>query len=332
MKRVAILGAGGMGTALAVLLSKAVRTIRLWPRDPARAAELARIRENARHLPGVLLPENVEVVPNARDATGGSELIVAAIPSAYLRVALTGLAEHVPPRVPVLSVIKGIENETFARPSQIIEQALGPRPVAVLSGPGHAEELARGLPAALVVAGPDEALNVRVCDALSQEVLRVYTNPDADGVELAGALKNLLGIAAGICDGLRFGDNAKAALLTRGLAEFARFGVSQGAHQNTFYGLAGMGDMITTCYSPFGRNRAVGIRIGQGESLAQILADVVNVAEGVPTTRSVRDQARQSGVEMPITDELYQVLYEGKPPRTAVLDLMVRGPKVEWQP
>ncbi len=195
------------------------------------------------------------------------------------------MAESVPPLVPVLSVVKGIENETLARPSRIIVEALGSRPVAVLSGPGHAEELARGLPASLVVAGEDEGLNLAIRDALNTRVFRVYTNPDAVGVELAGALKNVLGIAAGICDGLGFGDNAKAALLTRGLVEMARFAVDQGARPATFYGLAGVGDVVTTCYSPFGRNRAVGESLGRGKTLAETLAGMDSVAEGVPTAR-----------------------------------------------
>jgi glycerol-3-phosphate dehydrogenase (NAD(P)+) len=186
------------------------------------------------------------------------------------------------------------------------------------------------MPASVVVAGIDEPLNVRVRDALNQGTFRVYTNTDAIGVELAGALKNILGIAAGICDGLGFGDNAKAALLTRGLVEISRFGVDLGARPSTFYGLAGIGDMATTCYSPFGRNRAVGEGLGKGERLSEILDRMVNVAEGVPTTRSVREQAQRRGVEMPITEEVYQVLFEEKPPRTAVSDLMVRIPKVEW--
>ena len=330
MKRVAILGAGGMGTALALLFSKTARPVQLWARDGSHAAELARSRVNARHLPGVPLPENVTVTPNACDATGGADLIVVAIPSAYLRATLAGLVERIPIGIPVLSVVKGIENETFARPSQIVVETLGPRAVAVLSGPSHAEELARGLPASVVVAGTDERLNVQVRDALNQETFRVYTSPDALGVELAGALKNILGIAAGICDGLGFGDNAKASLLTRGLAEITRFGVDLGAQPSTFYGLAGVGDVVTTCYSPFGRNRAVGERIGRGAPPDEVLAGMVNVAEGVPTTRSVHDQARRRGIEMPITDELHRILFEGKAPLAAVTDLMVRHPKVEW--
>ncbi len=208
MKRVAILGAGGMGTALALLFARKGLDVQLWARDPARAAEIARTRRNARHLPDAEIPAGVGVTPNACDASACADLLVAAIPSAYLRATLADLKERVPVGVPVLSVIKGIEDETLARPSRIIAETLGPRPVSVLSGPSHAEELAQGLPASVVVAGEDHALNIAVRDALYQDALRVYTNPDAVGVELAGALKNILGIAAGICDGLRLGDNA----------------------------------------------------------------------------------------------------------------------------
>jgi glycerol-3-phosphate dehydrogenase (NAD(P)+) len=200
-----------------------------------------------------------------------------------------------------------------------------------LSGPSHAEELARGLPASVVVSGASLDLNDQIRDLLNHQMFRVYTSSDALGVELAGALKNILGIAAGICDGLGFGDNAKAALLTRGLVEIARLGVKLGGKHETFYGLAGVGDVVTTCYSPYGRNHSLGERIGRGETLEQILAGMVNVAEGVPTTRSVYSLARLRGVEMPITTELHRVLFEKKPPRSAVVDLMVRSPKVEWE-
>jgi glycerol-3-phosphate dehydrogenase (NAD(P)+) len=331
MKRIAILGAGGMGTALTVLLARPGAEVRLWSRDPEHARDLADTRSNRRHLPGITIPESVQISSRASDIAGGADLLVAAIPTSYLRATLERLSAEIPPFVPVLSVIKGIEYGTFARPSQIIEQALGPRPVAVLSGPSHAEELARGLPASLVVSGADRELTVAVRDALTLDMLRVYTSTDALGVELGGALKNILGIAAGICDGLRFGDNAKAALLTRGLVEIARLGVHLGARLETFYGLAGVGDVVTTCYSPYGRNRAVGERIGMGESLEQVLAGMVDVAEGVPTTRSVHWLARQRAVDMPITAELYRVLFERKSPRAAVVDLMLRVPKVELE-
>jgi glycerol-3-phosphate dehydrogenase (NAD(P)+) len=330
MKRVAILGAGGMGSALALLFARATDSVHVWGRNPARVEILARDRENARHLPGISLPANVRFTADAAEALDGAEIAVVAIPSAFLRETLSALAAAVPSGLAVLSVVKGIENETFARPSQIIAETLGDRPIAVLSGPSHAEELARGLPASVVIAGPDEGLNVVARDALNRGMFRVYTNPDAVGVELAGALKNILGIAAGVCDGLSLGDNAKAALLTRGLAEITRFGVELGARQSTFFGLAGVGDLITTCYSPYGRNRSVGERIGRGETLGHVLADMVNVAEGVPTTRSVHDQARQRGVDVPITDELYGILFQGKAPGASLLSLMDRMPKAEW--
>jgi glycerol-3-phosphate dehydrogenase (NAD(P)+) len=318
-----------MGTALALLFGKAVQDIRLWSRDRQHAEDLARLRVNERHLLGIKVPESVRISHVARDVARGVDLIVAAVPTSFLRATLSRLAAEIPAGTPVLSVVKGIEFGTFARPSQIIEDCLGTRPIAVLSGPSHAEELARGLPASVVVSGTFERLCADVRDALSHEAFRVYTSTDPLGVELAGALKNILGIAAGICDGLKIGDNGKAALLTRGLVEIARLGVDLGARIETFYGLAGVGDVVTTCYSPYGRNRAVGERIGRGEAVARVLSDMVNVAEGVPTTRSVHALATERGVEMPITAQLHQVLFEGKPPRAAVVDLMIREPKVE---
>ncbi len=330
MRQVAILGAGGMGTALALLFGKAVPDVRIWSRDRQHAELFARLRVNERHLPGIRVPDSVLVSNDARLAAEGADLIVAAVPTSYLRATLTMLAPEIPAGTPVLSVVKGIEFGTFARPSQIIEDTLGARPIAVLSGPSHAEELARGLPASVVVSGSFEPLCAQIRDVLSHEAFRVYTSADPLGVELAGALKNILGIAAGICDGLAIGDNGKAALLTRGLVEIARLGVDLGARLETFYGLAGVGDVVTTCYSPYGRNRAVGERIGRGEAVEHVLGDMVNVAEGVPTSRSVHSLALERGVEMPITTQLHQVLFEGKPPRAAVVDLMIRQPKVEF--
>jgi len=329
MKRVAVLGAGGMGTALALLFARTAQ-VTLWARESARASEIARTRENARHLPGVRLSDSIDVTHDAATAVHGAELIVVAIPTSYLRATLNSLAISIPTAIPALSVVKGIENETFARPSEIILATLGQRPVAVLSGPSHAEELARGLPASVVIAGSDERLCERARDALNHGMFRVYTNPDAIGVEVAGALKNILGIAAGVCDGLNLGDNAKAAVLTRGLAEITRFGVDLGAKPSTFFGLAGVGDVITTCFSKFGRNRSVGERIGRGEKLDDVLRGMVNVAEGVPTTRSVHHLAKERGLDVPITDELYEILFKGKPPKSVIADLMVRDPKVEW--
>lgn len=332
MNRVAILGGGGMGTALAIIFARTAGDVRVWVRDPEHAREVSETRVNRRHLPGVKIPDPIRILGDAGEALRDAELIVAAVPSAYLRGCLSALAGSTPAGVPALSVVKGIEFGTFARPSRIIVETLGPRPVAILSGPSHAEELARGLPASVVVAGSSRPVCEAVQRAFSDETFRIYTNADAVGVESAGALKNILGIAAGVCDGLGFGDNAKAAMVTRGLVEMTRMGVHLGGRPETFQGLAGVGDVVTTCYSPFGRNRSVGERIGRGETLDQILASMENVAEGVPTIRVVHAMATDQGVDMPITGELHQVLFEGKSPRAAVIDLMTRAPKDEWTP
>ncbi len=332
MRQVVILGAGGMGTALALLLERSVGSISIWSRDPGRAERFATTRINERHLPGVRIPDSIRVTADIGEAAWGAELIVAATPTAFLRATLESTAGALPAGVPVLSVVKGIEIGTFARPSQILGEVLGDREVAVLSGPSHAEELARGQPASVLVTAPRAWLAERVRDLLNRESLRVYTSGDPLGVELAGALKNVLGVAAGICDGLGFGDNAKAALVTRGLVEITRLGVELGARPETFQGLAGVGDVVATCYSRHGRNRMVGERIGRGESLEQVLAGMVDVAEGVATTRAIHPLAEKLGLSMPITAQLHQVLFEGKPPRAAVIDLMVRAPKVEWDP
>ncbi|MGL4554808.1 MAG: NAD(P)H-dependent glycerol-3-phosphate dehydrogenase, partial [Gemmataceae bacterium] len=232
----------------------------------------------------------------------------------------------------VVSLTKGIEVGTFARPSQILAEVLGTDEVAVLSGPSHAEEVSRGLPTSVVAASADETLAVAVQRHFSTGRFRVYSNLDPVGVELAGALKNVMGLAAGICDGLGYGDNARAALMTRGLVEMTRFGVASGAEPATFAGLAGLGDLITTCVSPHGRNRAVGVRLGRGERLADILGGMSQVAEGVTTTKAVHDRAEQAGLDLPICAEAYRVLYEGKPPVEAVAALMGRSPKGERWP
>lgn len=329
MKHVCVLGAGSMGTALALLAERGGSRVRLWGRDPATMAEMARSRENTRHLAGVPLPEALEVTSDAGHAAADAELLIVAIPSAFLRATLTRIAGAIPAGVPVVSVVKGIERGSFARPSQIVVEVLGDRPVAVLSGPSHAEEFARGLPASVVVASSTPEVGVEVRETLRSDTFRVYHNADLLGVELAGALKNVLGIAAGICEGLGFGDNAKAALLTRGLVEIARFAVDMGARMETFWGLAGVGDVLTTCYSGFGRNRAVGLKIGKGMTLNQALAGMHDVAEGVFTTQSVFELARGRGIEMPITAELHAILFDSKDPRSTVTDLMLRGPKPE---
>lgn len=326
---VAVIGDGGWGTALSVLLAGKGRIARLWGAFPDYVAEVRRRRENVRFLPGIPLPEGIELTADLAAAVAGAELIVVAVPSQFMRGVLRRLLPCLPRGVPIVSVAKGIENRTLLRPTQIITEVLGRVPVAALSGPSHAEEVARGLPTTVTVASRNVALARRVQETFMTDRFRVYTTSDVTGVELGGAVKNVVAIAAGICDGLGLGDNAKAALLTRGLAEMMRLGAALGARRATFAGLAGIGDLITTCMSPYGRNRAVGIQIAQGKSLAQILAGMAMVAEGVQTTLSVRALARRHGIEMPVTDQVYSVLFRGKDPRAAVRDLMRRAAKDE---
>jgi glycerol-3-phosphate dehydrogenase (NAD(P)+) len=325
----AVLGDGAWGTAIAILLAqKHHHRVRLWSARPEYGQLLRQRRENVAYLPGVPIPEAVELTADERQAVDGADLCVSAIPTVYLRPTLARFGTIRAP-VPVVSLTKGIEIDTFRRPSEIVAEVLGVERVAVLSGPSHAEEVSRGMPTSVVAASPDAGLALDVQRRFSTERFRIYTNPDVVGVELASALKNVIGIAAGICDGLGFGDNAKSALLTRGLVEMARFGVALGAEHATFHGLAGMGDLITTCFSPHGRNRRVGERLGRGEKLSDILASTPMVAEGVTTAKSVYERTRRMGLEMPIMAGVYEVLYEGKPPLVGVRDLMARPPARE---
>jgi len=329
--RIAVLGDGAMGTVCALLLARrSGARVCLWSAREENARLLREKRENVRYLPGVPIPPSVSLTTSIHEATAGADLWVLAVPTVYLRSTLEPLAEVLgSTATPFISVAKGLEMGTFLRPTEIICQVLGDRPAAVLSGPSHAEEVGRGLPASVVVASNDQDLARRAQTLFTTDRFRVYTNADMLGVELAGALKNIVGIAAGISDGLGFGDNTKSALLTRALVEMTRFGEARGAKRETFFGLAGIGDLITTCISPHGRNLRVGRLIGQGKKLRDVLAGMDQVAEGVFTTRSVHDQARQLGLDMPITNEVYRVLYEDKDPRAAVQDLMTREPKSE---
>ena len=321
----AILGDGAWGTAVAVLLARdADHRVRLWSRSEANAKILRERRENVHLLPGVVIPDCVQLVTDPAEAVAEADIVVSAIPTVYLRDTLTPFRGRLAPRTPVVSLTKGIEMGTFQRPSEIVREVLGSERVMVLSGPSHAEEVSRGGPTSVVLAGDEPALLEDIQRRFCTDRFRVYTNPDAVGVEIAGALKNVVGIAAGICDGLGFGDNAKSALLTRGLVEMIRFGVAYGAKASTFTGLAGLGDLITTCNSRHGRNRALGERLGRGESVDAILASTKMVVEGVGTSRSVHFRAIELGLELPIVQGVYRVLFEGKPPGEAVTDLMQR--------
>lgn len=329
MPTFAVLGSGGWGTAIAVTLSlKSDTTIRLWSARADAGAALLAARENVPLLPGVRIPESVLLTTDLAEATAGADAWIVAVPTAYLRETAARFRPVADPAVPVLSLTKGIEVGTFRRPTEILAEVAGLRRLAVVSGPSHAEEVARGLPTSLVAACPDESLAEWAQESLGGGRLRVYTNSDLVGVELAGALKNVMGIAAGICDGLKFGDNAKAALLTRGLVEMQRFGVAFGATPDTFVGLAGVGDLITTCFSPHGRNRRVGERLARGETLAAVTAGP-QVAEGVFTAKSVHERAVRGGLDVPIMTGVYRVLYEGLSAREAVQELLERRPKGE---
>jgi glycerol-3-phosphate dehydrogenase (NAD(P)+) len=328
--RIATLGDGAWGTAIACLLAaKADHRVSLWSARPQNAEILRQKRENPRYLPGVSIPESVHLTGDLNEAIAGSDLWIIAVPTVYLRATLLQHGKVLSGPMPVVSLAKGIEIDTFLRPSEIIIEVIGPRRLTVLSGPSHAEEVSRGLPATVVAASADFELARWVQQLFTTERFRVYTNFDVLGVELAGALKNVIGIAAGICDGLSLGDNAKSALVTRGLVEIARLGVALGAEHETFFGLAGLGDLITTCISRHGRNRFVGERLGKGQKLKDILASMEKVAEGVYTVKSVHERARQMGIDMPITTEVYRVCYEDKDARAAVSSLMMRDPRSE---
>jgi glycerol-3-phosphate dehydrogenase (NAD(P)+) len=329
MPTFAVLGSGGWGTAVAVLLARRPgNRVRLWSAREATGRELRERRENAKQLPGVPIPPEVLLTTDPAEATDTADCWIVAVPTAFLRATMTRLRPFARPEVPVVSLTKGVEIDTFLRPTEILADVLSVSRLAALSGPSHAEEVARGLPTSLVAASPDAALAGWVQAHVGGDRLRVYTNTDLIGVELAGALKNVIGLAAGIADGLRFGDNAKAALLTRGLVEMTRFGVAHGAEPATFAGLAGVGDLITTCFSPHGRNRRVGEQLARGATLADVTAGP-QVAEGVYTARSVAERVRRMGLEMPIVAGVYQVLYEGKSPGDAVQDLLARQQRGE---
>jgi glycerol-3-phosphate dehydrogenase (NAD(P)+) len=328
---IAIIGDGGMGTVLSMLLCEKGIATRIWSYDAGQLAQIQRERENRKFLPGYRLP--AVLVFEARDdhALAGADLIVSAVPCQYMRGIWQRLARHVPAGVPMVSVAKGIENDTLLRPTQIIADVLGSDvPLAALSGPTIADELARRLPATACAAAEDEGLARRIQATFTCAWLRVYTNTDLIGVELAGAMKNVIAIAAGIIDGVGAGDNAKAALLTRGLAEITRLGVAMGAQDNTFAGLTGLGDLVTTCISPKGRNRSFGERIGRGQTPQEAQEATDSVVEGIATCRSVVGLAARYGVEMPITQAVYEVLFENKPVPTAIEDLMSRRLKPEW--
>lgn len=331
-ERITILGNGAMATICSTLLIANGHAVTMWGAFEASIERLVQDREQRLLLPGVSVPTGVRLTADDARAFDGATIILSAIPTQHVRSVWTRLKAKVPAGVPVVSVAKGIENATLLRPTEIVADVMADRSrlsLVALSGPNIAAEIAKHLPATAVAASADESLARRVQAAFSTQWFRVYTNADVVGVELAGATKNVIAIAAGILDGLAAGNNAKAALVTRGLVEIARLGVAMGADPGTFAGLAGLGDLITTCVSPEGRNRTVGEKIGRGQKLDAILEEMNSVAEGVPTTRSVVLLARRHGVEMPIAESVHAVLFDGLDPIHALSKLMAREPKPE---
>ena len=338
-KNVAIVGDGGMGTVLGMLLCDKGVAARIWGYDREQLAQIETGRQNKKFLPGYPLPEALVFEPDDARIMVAADLIVSAVPCQFMRRVWTRLRDRVPEGIPIVSVAKGIENDTLLRPTQILADVLHSphkgkghdrrEKLAVLSGPTIADELARKLPATACAAAADEALAEQVQRTFSVSWFRVYTNTDVVGVELAGAMKNIIAIAAGIIDGTRAGDNAKAALLTRGLAEITRLGIAMGALPQTFSGLTGLGDMVTTCISPMGRNRSFGERIGKGQTVDQAQHANESVVEGIATCKSVVALARRHDIETPITQAVYEVLFENKPVKKAIDDLMRRQLKAE---
>jgi glycerol-3-phosphate dehydrogenase (NAD(P)+) len=332
VRRAVVIGDGSWGTTLALLLARSGVDTCLWSVSHEHALELTAKRENRRFLPGIELPASLRFSADAYAAAEGADLVVSVVPTQYLRGVAERFEDALPGNLPLVTATKGLEVETLDRPSQILTEVLGDRVVCVLTGPSHAEEVARGLPASVVAACADLAFAKRVQAAFNGDTFRVYVHGDPVGAELAGALKNVIAIAAGISDGLELGDNAKAALITRGMVEMARFGASRGGKLQTFFGLAGIGDLVTTCCSRHSRNRSVGESIGRGETLTAVLERMNMVAEGVWTTKALfGPEGEIDAGTMPIAEQVHAVLFEEKDPRAAVLDLMRREPVEEMQ-
>jgi len=325
-----VVGCGGWGTALALVLVGNGHDVTLWGVEPDYVAEMRTTRRNRRYLPGFDLPDGLRLSADLTECVPGAELIVSATPTVFLRSVCEGLAPLLSDDQLVINVSKGIEVGSNLLCGAVIRDVCGAGfPLVGLFGPSHAEEVARQRPTTVVAASPDTDAALRAQDAFMAPMFRVYTNDDALGAEMGAALKNVIALAAGICDGLGFGDNAKSALLTRGLAEMARLGVALGARAETFAGLTGLGDLITTCVSPFGRNRAVGERIGRGEKIEDILAGMDQVAEGVRTTVSACALAEAHDVPMPIAHAVRGILFEGADARAAAMELMGRAARDE---
>ncbi len=328
-ERIGIIGGGSWATSLAILLSKKNFIIDLWVRNKSQLDKIYISRENIKYLPGVVIPSNVNITNSLSDALEGKDIIVMAVPSHAIRETLEKGKKHIKPEQIIVNVAKGIENNTLLRVSQVVAEILPENRYAILSGPSHAEEVAKDVPTTVVAASEDKETAQYVQDIFMSPKFRVYTNSDVIGVELGGSIKNIIALGAGISDGLGYGDNTKAALMTRGIIEMGRLGEKMGARKSTFAGLAGIGDLIVTCTSMHSRNRRAGILIGEGSTLEEAVEKIGMVVEGIKTTKSAYELSLKHEAEMPITKELYGVLYEGKEVNNSVVNLMLRDKKQE---
>lgn len=332
---IAVIGAGSWGTALAKLLGDKGHRIHLWAHRPEHVDAINRERENKKYLPGIILHDRVVASADLREVISGKNFIIMVVPSHVFRAVFQQLVPFLEEGSIVVSATKGIENDSLMTMSQVMDDVLGKSgrtaEIGVLTGPSFAKEVAAGIPTAVTVAARKKELAARIQDIFFTERFRVYASTDLIGQELGAALKNIVAIAAGICDGLGYGTNTRAALITRGLAEITRLGVKMGANPLTFSGLGGLGDLVLTCTGDLSRNRTVGLKLGQGKKLQAILAEMAMVAEGVKTTSSAWKLARREGVDMPILEQIYQVLYEDKPCQEAVMSLLTRDQKEEME-
>ncbi len=328
--KISVIGDGGWGTTLAVHLGRKGYPVRLWGAFAENIEKIKAVRRNDKFLPGIDIPAQVEATADLQLAIEQAEIVILAVPSQYIAGVLKKIKTFPLDGKLFLSVVKGIETSSTLRMSQVIHQQLGPVPLAVLSGPNIAQEVAKGVPSTAVIASSNPGVARRLQKIFNSETFRIYRNTDMIGVEFGGSLKNVIAIACGACDGLGFGNNTKAAILTRGLVEMARLGKAMGGKVKTFYGLAGLGDLVTTCSSPQSRNRFVGEQLGRGKSMKETLQAMNNkVAEGVVTVKAVIKLSQKYKVPMPISHEVFNVIYKGKAPQRAVKDLMQRELKAE---
>ncbi|MFZ8015900.1 NAD(P)H-dependent glycerol-3-phosphate dehydrogenase [Fusobacterium watanabei] len=333
MAKISVIGSGGWGIALTILLYKNGHDLTIWSFDKREAEELKTTRENKTKLPNILLPEDIKVTDNLKEAVDNKDVLILAVPSKAIRSVSKSLKDIIKDNQIIVNVAKGLEEDTLKTMTDIIEEELkGKKPqVAVLSGPSHAEEVGKGIPTTCVVSAHNKELTLYLQNIFMNPSFRVYTSPDMLGVEIGGALKNVIALAAGIADGLNYGDNTKAALITRGIKEISLLGVAMGGEQSTFYGLTGLGDLIVTCASIHSRNRRAGILLGQGKTLDEAIKEVNMVVEGVYSAKSALMAAKKYNVEIPIIEQVNAVLFENKNAAEAVNELMIRDKKLEIQ-